>query len=124
MGPLRIHPDLRIDELRALAAWMTWKCAVLGVPFGGSAGGIRLDQHAHSAGELERAVRRYTANLMGDIGPERDIFSPDVYADQRVMAWILDTISIHQRHTANSAVTGKPPEMGGKIGRASCRERV
>ena len=113
IGPLRIHPDLRIDELRALAAWMTWKCAVLGVPFGGSAGGIRMDQHTHSAGELERAVRRYTANLLGDIGPERDIFSPDVYADQQVMAWILDTISIHERHTANPAVTGKPPELGG-----------
>ena len=113
MGPLRIHPDLRIDELRALAAWMTWKCAVLGVPFGGSAGGIRMDQHAHSKDELERAVRRYTANLLGDIGPERDIFSPDIYADQQVMAWILDTISIHARHTANPAVTGKPAELAG-----------
>ena len=115
MGPLRIHPDLRIDELRALAAWMTWKCAVLGVPFGGSAGGIRMDQHAHSKDELERAVRRYTANLLGDIGPERDIFSPDIYADQQVMAWILDTISIHARHTANPAVTGKPPELAGTV---------
>jgi glutamate dehydrogenase (NAD(P)+) len=115
MGPLRIHPDLRIDELRALAAWMTWKCAVLGVPFGGSAGGIRMDQHAHSKDELERTVRRYTANLLGDIGPERDIFSPDIYADQQVMAWILDTISIHARHTANPAVTGKPPELAGTV---------
>jgi len=115
MGPLRIHADLRIDELRALAAWMTWKCAILGVPFGGSAGGIRMDQHAHSAGELERTVRRYTANLLGDIGPEHDIFSPDVYADQQVMAWILDTISIHERHTANPSVTGKPKEMAGTV---------
>ncbi len=113
MGPLRIHEDLRIDELRALAAWMTWKCAILGVPFGGSAGGIRMNKRGHSPGEVERAVRRYSANLLGDIGPERDIFSPDVYADQQVMAWILDTISIHKRHTANPAVTGKPVELAG-----------
>lgn len=115
IGPLRITEDLRIDELRALAAWMTWKCAVLGLPFGGAAGGIRLDTSLRSVAELERAVRRYTANLLGDIGPERDVFSPDVYADQRVTAWILDTISRHERTTKNSAVTGKPIELSGTL---------
>ena len=115
MGPLRIAGDLRIDELRALAGWMTWKCAVLGVPFGGSAGGIRMNPADHSAGELERAVRRYTANMMGDIGPDRDVFSPDLYADQRIMAWILDTLSTHARHTVNPAVTGKPRELEGSL---------
>lgn len=115
MGPLRIVGDLRIDELRALAGWMTWKCAVLAVPFGGAAGGIRMSPADHTAGELERAVRRYTANLLGDIGPDRDVFSPDLYTDQRIMAWILDTISRHERHTVNPAVTGKPPELEGSL---------
>ena len=115
MGPLRIVEDLRIDELRALAAWMTWKCAVLGVPFGGAAGGIRLNPAEHSDAELERAVRRYTANLLGDIGPDRDVFSPDLYTDKRVMSWILDTISGHERHTVNPAVTGKPRELEGSL---------
>jgi glutamate dehydrogenase (NAD(P)+) len=115
MGPLRIADDLRIDELRALAAWMTWKCAVLGVPFGGAAGGIRFDPSKHTGAELERVVRRYTANLLSDIGPERDVFSPDIYADQRVMSWVLDTISRHERHTVNPAVTGKPRELGGSV---------
>lgn len=115
MGPLRIVEDLRIDELRALAAWMTWKCAVLAVPFGGAAGGIRMSPGEHTSGELERAVRRYTANMLGDIGPERDVFSPDLYTDQRVMSWILDTISNHQRFTANPAVTGKPRELEGSL---------
>jgi len=115
MGPLRIVEDLRIDELRALAAWMTWKCAVLGVPFGGAAGGIRLNPAEHSDAELERAVRRYTANLLGDVGPDRDVFSPDLYTDNRVMSWILDTISGHERHTVNPAVTGKPRELEGSL---------
>jgi glutamate dehydrogenase (NAD(P)+) len=115
MGPLRIVEDLRIDELRALAAWMTWKCAVLAVPFGGAAGGIRMNPAKHTTGELERAVRRYTASLLGDIGPDRDVFSPDLYTDQQVMSWILDTISGHARHTVNPAVTGKPRELEGSL---------
>ncbi len=115
MGPLRITEDLRLDELRALAAWMTWKCAVLGVPFGGAAGGLRMDPSAHSESELERAVRRYTANLLADIGPDRDVISPDLAADARVMSWVLDTISTHERHTANPAVTGKPREIEGSL---------
>ena len=115
MGPLRISEDLRIDELRALAAWMTWKCAVLGVPFGGAAGGIRMDPTRHSSHELERAVRRYTANLLTDIGPDRDVLSPDLSADEQVMSWVLDTISGHRRHTTNASVTGKPPELCGSL---------
>jgi len=116
MGPVRLSSELRIDELRALAAWMTWKCALLGVPFGGAAGGIRVDPTALSTAELERTVRRYTASLLGDIGPERDVISPDVYAYRRITAWILDTISTHERHTANPAVTGKPLELSGSLG--------
>ena len=115
IGPLRLTEDLRIDELRALAAWMTWKCSLLGIPFGGAAGGIRLDARSLSAGELERAVRRYTANLLGDIGPDRDVISPDLYAHERINAWILDTVSNHERHTASSAVTGKPIELSGTL---------
>ena len=103
MGSTRIEPDLKLDELRALAGWMTWKCALLGVPFGGACGGICADPRDLSVGELERAVRRYAANLIGDIGAERDVFTPDIYADERVMAWILDTISSHERATSASA---------------------
>lgn len=116
LGPLRIEKDLKVDELRALAGWMTWKCAVLNVPFGGSAGGIRLDPKQHSAQEIERAVRRYTATLIDDIGPDRDVFAPDVNADERAMAWIMDTVSNHERVTENAAVTGKPTDMGGTLG--------
>ena len=116
LGPLRLEQGLKVDELRALAAWMTWKCAVLGVPFGGSAGGIRINPKDHSSIVLEAAVRRYTASLSADIGPDRDVFSPDVKADERVMAWIMDTVSQHERVTENAAVTGKPTSMGGTLG--------
>ena len=115
LGPLRIRSQLDVDELRALAAWMTWKCAVLAVPFGGSAGGIRMDGD-RSDGEIERAVRRYTSNLLADIGPDRDVFSPDVHADEHVMAWVMDTVSTHARHTVNAVVTGKPTQLAGSIG--------
>ena len=115
LGPLRIRSKLDVDELRALAAWMTWKCAVLNVPFGGAAGGIRMDKDC-SEGETERAVRRYTSNLLADIGPDRDVFSPDVRADENVMAWVMDTVSTHARHTVNAVVTGKPTRLAGSIG--------
>jgi len=115
MGPLRLREKLDVDELRALAAWMTWKCAVLNVPFGGAAGGIRMGSD-HSPGEIERAVRRYTSNLLADIGPDRDVFSPDVAASENVMAWVMDTVSAHARHTENAVVTGKPTLLGGSIG--------
>jgi len=116
LGPLRLQRRLKIDELRALAAWMTWKCAVLNVPFGGSAGGIRLNARRHSPGEIERAVRRYTAMMLGDIGPDRDVFAPDVAAGEDVMGWVMDTVSNHARVTENAAVTGKPTALGGSIG--------
>lgn len=117
-GPLRIQAGLRMDELRALAGWMTWKCAVLDVPFGGAAGGIRMASSRHSRGEVERAVRRYVAAMLTDIGPERDIFSSDVATDEGIMAWVMDTVSMHARHTENAAVTGKPVCLGGTHGHA------
>jgi glutamate dehydrogenase (NAD(P)+) len=117
-GPLRIQGNLRLDELRALAGWMTWKCAVLDIPFGGAAGGIRMATARHSRGEVERTVRRYVAALLGDIGPDRDIFSSDVVTDEEVMAWVMDTVSMHARHTENAAVTGKPLALGGTLGHA------
>lgn len=116
LGPLRLEKGLRVDDLRAIAAWMTWKCAVLNVPFGGSAGGIRINAPRHSVGELERAVRRYAASLSEDIGPERDVFASDINAGEQVMAWIMDTVSTHRRVTENAAVTGKPTSMGGTLG--------
>lgn len=115
-GPLRISKDLKLDEVRALAAWMTLKCALLGVPLGGAAGGIRMSTAKHSRHELERAVRRYTASLLDVIGPERDVFTPDVGCDEQVMAWVMDTVSDHSRHTVSAVVTGKPLSLGGSLG--------
>lgn len=117
-GPLRLQPGLRIDELRALAGWMTWKCAVFSIPFGGSAGGIRIHPKRHSRGEIERAVRRYVSSLLSDIGPDRDIFSSDVATDESIMAWVMDTVSMHSRFTDNAVVTGKPLMLGGTLGHA------
>jgi glutamate dehydrogenase (NAD(P)+) len=118
-GPLRVQADLTIEELRALAGWMTWKCAVLNIPFGGAAGGIRMNPKRHSRLEVERAVRRYVSSLLSDIGPDRDIFSSDVATDESVMAWVMDTVSMHARHTENAVVTGKPLELGGTLGHSS-----
>ena len=115
-GPLRISKDLKLDEVRALAAWMTLKCSLLGVPLGGAAGGIRMSTAKHSRDELERAVRRYTASLLDVIGPERDVFTPDVGTDEQVMAWVMDTVSDHMRHTVSAVVTGKPESLGGSLG--------
>lgn len=112
-GPLRLDPDLKPDDVRALAGWMTWKCALLGVPFGGAAGGLRIDRDKVSPGFLERAVRRYIANLHDVIGPDRDVFTPEKARDEHVMAWIMDTVSMHHRHTTNAVVTGKPAVLGG-----------
>lgn len=116
LGPLRFSKNLKVDELRALAAWMTWKCAVLGIPFGGAAGGIRINTRRHSDGEFERAVRRYAANLLSDAGADRDIFAPDVVTEERVMGWIVDTFSSHLSHTETAAVTGKPAALSGTCG--------
>ncbi len=115
-GPLRLQPGLKIDELRALAGWMTWKCALLNIPFGGSAGGIRMSARRHTKGEVERAVRRYVSSLLGDIGPERDIFSSDLATTEQVMAWVMDTASMYARHTENAVVCGKPLMLGGTHG--------
>ncbi len=115
-GPLRLQPGLRLDELRALAGWMTWKCAVFSIPFGGSAGGIRMPATRHSRGEIERAVRRYVSSLLSDIGPDRDVFSSDVATDESIMAWVMDTVSMHSRFTDNAVVTGKPLMLGGTLG--------
>jgi glutamate dehydrogenase (NAD(P)+) len=115
-GPLRIAGDLRIDELRALAAWMTLKCALVSVPLGGAAGGIRMDTSKFSHGELERAVRRYAASMIDVIGPERDVITPDVGTGEDIMAWIMDAVSLHERHTVSAVVTGKPESLGGSAG--------
>lgn len=115
-GPLRLQPALKIDELRAIAGWMTWKCAVLNIPFGGAAGGIRIHAKRASRGELERAVRRYVSSMLSDIGPDRDVFCSDVATDESTMAWIMDTVSMHSRFTDNAVVTGKPLMLGGTLG--------
>jgi glutamate dehydrogenase (NAD(P)+) len=118
-GPLRIQGALKMDELRALAGWMTWKCALLDIPFGGSAGGIRMSLGRHSRGEVERTVRRYVSSLLHDVGPDRDIFSSDVATDEKIMAWVMDTVSMHARYTENAVVCGKPQALGGTHGHAN-----
>ena len=118
-GPLRLQRSLRVEELRAIAGWMTWKCAVLNIPFGGSAGGIRISPGRHTRGEVERVVRRYVASMMADVGPDRDVFSSDVATDEQIMAWIMDTVSMHERATQNAVVCGKPMALGGSHGHAS-----
>jgi glutamate dehydrogenase (NAD(P)+) len=117
-GPLRLQAALSIDELRALAGWMTWKCSLLDIPFGGSAGGIRIDPSKHSDVELERAVRRFVSMLVTDIGQDHDVFSSDRATDDRVMAWVMDTVSMHSRFTENAVVCGKPLALGGTLGNA------
>jgi glutamate dehydrogenase (NAD(P)+) len=115
MGPMRLSGDLKVDELRALAGWMTWKCALLNIPMGGAAGGIRIRPGKRSKRELERAVRRYTAGMLDIIGQDRDILTPDVGTDEETMAWIMDTASTHARHTTNGLVMGKPLDLGGTL---------
>ncbi len=122
-GGIRYHPEVSLDEVQALAAWMTWKCAVVGIPFGGGKGGIVCDPEKMSRGELERLTRRYTADLMDEIGPEKDVPAPDVNTDAQTMAWIMDTYSMHVRHTVTSVVTGKPIELGGSCGRREATGR-
>jgi len=116
-GGIRFHPDVDLDEVQALAAWMTWKCAVVNIPYGGGKGGIACDPSTMSQGELERLTRRYTASLMDVFGPESDIPAPDVNTNEQTMAWFMDTYSMHSRHTVTSVITGKPLVMGGSLGR-------
>ena len=122
-GGIRYAPDVTLDEVKALAAWMTWKCAVVGVPFGGAKGGVVCNPRQMSAGELERLTRRYTANLIDVFGPERDIPAPDMNTNEQIMAWILDTYSAHDRRTASAVVTGKPIALGGSHGRTEATGR-
>jgi len=122
-GGVRYAPDVSLDEVRALAAWMTWKCAVVNIPFGGAKGGVICDPKLLSDGELERITRRYTAELMDAIGPERDVPAPDVGTNAQVMAWIMDTYSMHARHATTAVVTGKPMELGGSRGRSEATGR-
>jgi len=122
-GGIRYAPDVSLDEVRALAAWMTWKCAVVNIPFGGGKGGIICEPQLMSDGELERMTRRYTAEICEFIGPERDVPAPDVNTNEQTMAWIMDTYSMHKRHTVNAVVTGKPLELGGSRGRPEATGR-
>jgi len=122
-GGIRYSPDVSLDEVRALAAWMTWKCAVVNIPFGGAKGGIICDPREMSPGELERMTRRYASELMDFIGPERDVPAPDMNTNEQTMAWIMDTYSMHMRHTVTAVVTGKPVEIGGSRGRREATGR-
>ncbi|MBI4456154.1 MAG: Glu/Leu/Phe/Val dehydrogenase [Acidobacteria bacterium] len=122
-GGIRYSPDVTLDEIKALAAWMTWKCAVVNIPFGGAKGGVICDPSKMSMSELERLTRRYTAELLDFIGPERDVPAPDLNTNEQVMAWIMDTYSMHARHTVNAAVTGKPVGLGGSRGRKEATGR-
>jgi glutamate dehydrogenase (NAD(P)+) len=122
-GGVRYSPDLTLDEVRALASWMTWKCAVVNIPFGGAKGGVVCDPHKLSMGELERITRRYTAELMEFIGPEKDVPAPDVNTNEQIMAWMMDTYSMHMRQTVTAVVTGKPLNMGGSRGRREATGR-
>jgi glutamate dehydrogenase (NAD(P)+) len=122
-GGIRFRPDITLDEVTALAAWMTWKCAVVNIPFGGAKGGVVCDPHALSVAELERLTRRYTAGIMALLGPDSDVPAPDVNTNERVMAWVMDTYSMHVRHTVTAVVTGKPVVMGGSLGRREATGR-
>jgi glutamate dehydrogenase (NAD(P)+) len=116
-GGIRYHPGVSLDEVTALAAWMTWKCAVAHIPFGGGKGGIICDPTQMSRRELEALTRRYVAEIVDAIGPEKDVPAPDVNTNEQVMAWVMDTYSMHVGHTTTSVVTGKPLELGGSLGR-------
>jgi glutamate dehydrogenase (NAD(P)+) len=122
-GGIRFAPDVTLDEVRALAAWMTWKCAVVNIPFGGGKGGVICDPDLLSLGELERITRRYTSEIMDIIGPERDVPAPDINTNPQTMAWIMDTYSMHKRQTVTGVVTGKPFALGGSQGRTEATGR-
>jgi glutamate dehydrogenase (NAD(P)+) len=122
-GGIRYHPAVTLDEIKALAMWMTWKCALMGIPFGGAKGGVVVDPKHLSRGELERMTRRYTSEIINEIGPERDIPAPDVGTDASVMAWIFDTYSMNKGHSVLGVVTGKPLAIGGSLGREEATAR-
>ena len=122
-GGIRFAPDVTLDEVRALASWMTWKCSVVNIPFGGGKGGVICNPSILSRGELERITRRYTAELIDIIGPERDVPAPDMNTNEQTMAWIMDTYSMHKRTTVTAVVTGKPLNLGGSKGRPEATGR-
>ncbi|HSE30592.1 MAG TPA: Glu/Leu/Phe/Val dehydrogenase [Pyrinomonadaceae bacterium] len=122
-GGIRYHPNVSLDEVKALASWMTWKCATVGIPYGGGKGGVICDPKSLSKNELERLTRRYAFEIAPIIGPDRDIPAPDVYTDEQTMAWIMDTISMVRGHTELGVVTGKPISLGGSQGRAEATAR-
>jgi glutamate dehydrogenase (NAD(P)+) len=122
-GGIRYSPDVTLDEVRALASWMTWKCAVVNIPFGGAKGGVICDPTKMSRAELERMTRRYTSEIIDFIGPEKDVPAPDMNTNEQTMAWIMDTYSMHMRQTVTSVVTGKPINIGGSRGRQEATGR-
>jgi glutamate dehydrogenase (NAD(P)+) len=122
-GGIRYAPDVTLDEVKALSAWMTWKCAVVNVPFGGGKGGVICNPIQMSQGELERLTRRYTAEIIDFIGPDRDVPAPDMNTNEQTMAWIMDTYSMHKGYTVNAVVTGKPVALGGSLGRREATGR-
>ena len=122
-GGIRFDLNVTLEEVKALAAWMTWKCALVNIPFGGSKGGVVCDPTTMSMVELEKVTRRYTSSIIEILGPDSDVPAPDVNTNERVMAWIMDTYSMHKRHTGTAVVTGKPVEMGGSLGRREATGR-
>ena len=122
-GGIRYHPDVTLDEVKALAMWMTWKCALMGLPFGGAKGGVTCDPKSMSRGELERMTRRFTSEIINEIGPEKDIPAPDVGTNAATMAWIFDTFSMNKGHSVLGVVTGKPLTIGGSLGREEATAR-
>jgi glutamate dehydrogenase (NAD(P)+) len=122
-GGIRYHPAVTLDEVKALAMWMTWKCAVVGIPFGGAKGGVVVDPHELSIGELERLTRRYAYEILPFIGPERDIPAPDLGTDEQIMAWMMDTYSTREGYSVPGVVTGKPESIGGSAGRRMATAR-
>ncbi|HEY3112198.1 MAG TPA: Glu/Leu/Phe/Val dehydrogenase [Gemmatimonadaceae bacterium] len=122
-GGIRFDMQVTLEEVKALAAWMTWKCAVVNIPFGGAKGGVKCDPLAMSAGELEKLTRRYTSGIINVLGPDSDVPAPDVNTNERVMAWVMDTYSMHVGHTTTAVVTGKPVELGGSLGRREATGR-
>jgi glutamate dehydrogenase (NAD(P)+) len=122
-GGIRYHPDVTLDEVKSLAMWMTWKCALMGLPFGGAKGGVICDPKAMSRGELERMTRRFTSEIINEIGPEKDIPAPDVGTNAATMAWIFDTYSMNKGHSVLGVVTGKPLTIGGSLGRVEATAR-
>jgi len=122
-GGIRFAPDVTLDEMKALAAWMTWKCAIMNIPFGGAKGGVKCDPSELSPLVLEKITRRYTSNLIDIFGPDRDVPAPDMNTNEQVMAWIMDTYSMHMRRTVPAVVTGKPLVIGGSLGRREATGR-